>query len=84
MVSEILPSTRTVGFWSAVLATVFSISYVVGQIAEWMGLMGSGGGAENASTPLHCAADVLPLDDMDRSTLGGDISWSNSVPGYPF
>jgi hypothetical protein len=50
MVKDVSPSTNTVGFWSAVLATVFSITYDVGQVAEWMGLMGSGGGAENSST----------------------------------
>lgn len=38
------------GFWSAVLASIFSISYIIGQIAEWFGLMGSGGGPENDST----------------------------------
>ena len=52
MLPEISPSTRAAGFWSAVLATVFSLIYIVGQLAEWAGLMGSGGGAENASTPL--------------------------------
>ena len=52
MVAYISRSTKTVGFWSALLATVFSISYIVAQIAEWMGFMGSGGGAENPSTPL--------------------------------
>ena len=40
------------GFWSAVLATIFSITYDVGQLAEWLGMLGSGGGPENASTPL--------------------------------
>jgi hypothetical protein len=38
------------GFWSAVLASVFSIAYVIGQIAEWIGIFGSGGGPENDST----------------------------------
>jgi hypothetical protein len=38
------------GLWSAVLASIFSIAYDVGQIAEWIGLMGSGGGPENDST----------------------------------
>jgi len=60
MVTDISPSTKTVGFWSAVLATVFSITYVVGQLAEWMGLMGSGGGAENASTPLGLVVLLTP------------------------
>jgi hypothetical protein len=39
-----------IGLWSAVLASVFSIAYDIGQIAEWIGLMGSGGGPENDST----------------------------------
>ncbi|HPQ45493.1 MAG TPA: hypothetical protein PKZ42_14845 [Syntrophales bacterium] len=38
------------GFWSAVLASIFSIAYIIGQFAEWFGLMGSGGGPENDST----------------------------------
>jgi hypothetical protein len=29
-------STRAVGFWYRVLATLFSITYDVGQIDEWM------------------------------------------------
>jgi hypothetical protein len=29
--TPISPSTRTVGFWSAVLATVFSVSHIVGR-----------------------------------------------------
>jgi len=39
-----------IGFWSAVLASVFSIAYDVGQLGEWLGLMGSGGGPEHDST----------------------------------
>jgi len=38
------------GLWSAVLASIFSIAYDIGQIGEWIGLMGSGGGPENDST----------------------------------
>src|SRR5512139_649424 len=43
-------SVCRLGFWSAVFASVFSISYVIGQLAEWFGLMGSGGGPEKDST----------------------------------
>lgn len=43
-------STRTVGFWSAVLATLFALAYDLGQIAEWLGWLGSAGGPENSST----------------------------------
>ncbi|HOW86437.1 MAG TPA: hypothetical protein P5119_11280 [Candidatus Aminicenantes bacterium] len=45
-----LPSFRRLGYWSAVLAAVFSLAYVVGQLAEWLGLLGSKGGPENPST----------------------------------
>ena len=43
-------SVNKLGYWSAVLASVFSVAYVIGQLAEWFGLMGSGGGPENDST----------------------------------
>ena len=69
MLAEIPPSTRTVGFWSAVLATVFSITYDVGQLAEWLGLMGSGGGAENASTPLGLFVLLTPSLFLGSSFL---------------
>jgi hypothetical protein len=52
MLTDISPSTKSVGFWSAVLATVFSITYDVGQVAEWLGWLGSGGGPESSSTPF--------------------------------
>jgi hypothetical protein len=53
-------SVRKAGFWSAVLATVFSLLYVVAQIGEWMGLMGSGGGASNSSTVLGIVVLLTP------------------------
>jgi hypothetical protein len=56
----IAPSTKRLGFWSAVLATVFSVTYVGGQLAEWSGLMGSGGGAENPSTPFGLVVLLTP------------------------
>lgn len=48
------------GFWSAVLASVFSLAYVVGQFAEWFGLMGSGGGPENDSTWVGLVVLLVP------------------------
>ena len=56
----ISPSTKVVGFWSAVLATVFSLVYVVGQLAEWQGWLGSKGGPESASTPLGLVVLLTP------------------------
>jgi hypothetical protein len=52
-----------------VLATVFSIAYVIGQIAEWLGWMGSGGGAENASTPLGLVILLTPSLFLGSSFL---------------
>jgi hypothetical protein len=69
VVTEISPSTRTVGFWSAVLATVFSITYDVGQIAEWFGLLGSQGGAESSSTPLGLVVLLTPSLFLGSSFL---------------
>ena len=60
MMTDISPSTRTVGFWSAVLATIFSIAYDVGQLAEWFGWLGSKGGPESSSTPLGIAVLLTP------------------------
>jgi len=60
MVTQISPSTRTAGFWSAVLATAFSLTYVVGQLAEWLGWLGSRGGPESASTPLGLVVLLTP------------------------
>lgn len=53
-------STKAVGFWSAVLATVFAVTYDVGQIAEWLGLFGSHGGSESSSTALGLVVLLTP------------------------
>ena len=53
-------SARTVGFWSAVFATVFSITYSVAQIAEWLGWLGSAGGPTSSSTPLGLVVLLTP------------------------
>ncbi|MEW6681312.1 MAG: hypothetical protein AB1451_00105 [Nitrospirota bacterium] len=69
MAAQISPSTKTVGFWSAVLATVFSIMYVVGQLAEWMGLLGSQGGPESGSTLLGLVVLLTPSLFLGSSFL---------------
>jgi hypothetical protein len=57
---NISPSTRRAGLCSAVLATVFSITYDVAQIAEWLGFLGSRGGPESASTALGLVVLLTP------------------------
>lgn len=51
---------RTVGFYAAVLATVCSIAYDLGQIAEWLGWLGSAGGPESRSTLLGIVVLLTP------------------------
>lgn len=54
------PTVGKLGFWSAVLATLFSVFYVVAQVAEWLGLLGSPGGPESASTPFGLLVLLTP------------------------
>ncbi|HJQ65275.1 MAG TPA: hypothetical protein VJ816_02805 [Gemmatimonadales bacterium] len=69
MLARVSPAVRTVGFWSAVLATVFSITYDVGQIAEWLGWLGSQGGPESSSTPLGIVVLLTPSLFLGSSFL---------------
>lgn len=69
MAREISPSTKTVGFWSAVLATVFSATYIIGQLAEWLGLLGSQGGVESSSTLLGLILLLTPSLFLGSSFL---------------
>ena len=69
MAIEISPSTRAIGFWSAVLATVFSLTYVIAQLAEWLGWLGSAGGPESSSTPLGLVILLTPSLFLGSSFL---------------
>ena len=60
MITPVSPSVRNAGLWSAILATAFSLVYVVGQLAEWAGWLGSKGGPESASTPLGIVVLLTP------------------------
>ncbi|MCM1984058.1 hypothetical protein [Lyngbya confervoides] len=60
MNTPISPAAKRIGYGSALLSLGFSLVYVAGQIAEWIGLLGSHGGPESASTPLGLAILLLP------------------------
>lgn len=60
MVTPMSSSAQTVGFRAAVAATVFSLAYVVAQLAEWAGWLGSAGGPESMSTPLGIVVLLTP------------------------
>lgn len=74
MITHISPSVKTLGFWSAVLATLFSMVYIIGQFAEWSGLLGSQGGPESASTPLGIAVLLTPSLFLGSSFLALVVS----------
>lgn len=69
MTPAITPSTRTLGLWSAAFATIFAIAYDLGQIAEWLGWLGSAGGPESASTPLGIVVLLTPSLFLGTSFL---------------
>ena len=69
MTADISPATKTAGFWSAVLATVFSTTYVVAQLAEWSGWLGSSGGPASMSTPLGIVVLLTPSLFLGSSFL---------------
>ena len=49
-----------VGSTSALLCTFLSVFYVVAQLAEWAGALGSAGGPHSRSTPLGIALLLTP------------------------
>ena len=63
------PSVVTLGFWSAVLATVFSLSYVVAQLLEWSGALGSAGCPSSGSTVTGLVALLTPSFFLGSSFL---------------
>lgn len=77
---QISASTKAVGFWSAVLATVFSITSDVGQLAEWLGLLGSRGGPESSSTPLGLVVLLTPSLFLGSSFLVLAVSVHQLAP----
>jgi len=53
-------ATRQLGFWSAIACAVLSLAYVLGQLFEWQGLLGSAGGPSSTSTPAGIAILLTP------------------------
>jgi hypothetical protein len=57
---SVASATRVVGLWAAVLTTLFSLAYIIAQLAEWAGLLGSAGGPSSASTARGLAILLTP------------------------
>ena len=60
MIAPVSLPAKRVGFWSATLATFFSLFYVIAQLAEWLGWLGSNGGPESSSTLLGIIVLLTP------------------------
>lgn len=73
-------ATWKVGYWSAVLSTLFSLLYIVFQLGEWAGILGSAGGPESASTPLGIALLLTPSLLLAPSFVLMMIGVSHLVP----
>lgn len=80
MTPAMSPATRTAGLWSSFLATIFSLTYVFGQLAEWAGLLGSAGGPESVSTPLGIAVLLTPSLLLGSAFLVLVVSIHESAP----
>jgi len=53
-------TVRMAGLWSAALCTFFSLVYVIAQLGEWAGLLGSAGGPHSKSTTVGLAVLLTP------------------------
>lgn len=69
MTIQVSGSTQKVGYISAVLSTAFSLIYIAGQLAEWLGLLGSAGGPESSSTPFGLFVLLTPSLFLGSSFL---------------
>lgn len=57
---SVSPSTRTTGIWATSATLTLSLAYIAAQLLEWLGLLGSAGGPNAASTPLGIALLLTP------------------------
>lgn len=53
-------AAKALGFWSALSALLLSLAYVVAQLFEWAGLLGSAGGPNAPSTAAGLAILLTP------------------------
>ena len=73
-------STARAGFWSGLLATLFSVTYIIAQLAEWAGWLGSAGGPSSSSTPLGIVLLLTPSILLGPSFLVLMVSLHRAAP----
>jgi hypothetical protein len=80
MEPNITPAARKLGSWSAAFASAFSLTYVVGQLAEWFGWLGSAGGPESPSTLLGIIVLLTPSLFLGTAFLVLMVSLHYGIP----
>lgn len=80
MAPDTASSVKRLGYWSALLCTFFSLTYIVGQLLEWGGFLGSAGGPESTSTPLGIAILLTPSLLLGSSFLVLMVSLHAATP----
>lgn len=55
-----MEASKRLGYWAAICAAVFSLTYIGGQVLEWLGLLGSAGGPQSSSTPIGLVLLLTP------------------------
>jgi hypothetical protein len=75
-------SEKKIGFCSAVLTTVFSLLYIIGQLAEWLGILGSQGGPDSSSTVTGLVILLTPSFFLGSSFLVLIVSIHRITPSY--
>lgn len=76
-----MSSAHRLGFTSAVLCTVFSLTYIVAQLFEWAGVLGSAGGPHATSSPLGIAVLLTPSLLLGSAFLVLMVSVHHIAPG---
>ncbi len=75
-------STRAAGTASSSACLVFSLAYVLAQLAEWAGWLGSAGGPEGTSTPFGLVLLLTPSLLLGPSFLMAMVSLHDTAePG---
>lgn len=72
--------TWKAGFWAGALSALFSLLYIVFQLAEWIGLLGSEGGPASSSTPLGIVLLLTPSFLLAPCFLGLMIATRHLIP----
>lgn len=73
-------SAQKLGYWSAIACTALSLAYIILQLFEWLGVLGSDGGPASTSTPAGIALLLTPSLLLGTSFLLLMVSLHHRTP----